>query len=214
MAAITDIGQAEIKLVGHTYFLNPSFLAMTRIGTPEEVVTAMVHVHGGHYPQHEIRNELLLRDTRAVCFARMVKAAALIVQSCCEEDISHLVGGYAYTPRGKLVMKKGFMPLEDVLTLARHLIKHGVMGDQDNEDVAKDGEYTNRFDARSFVYLAVAHLGMSENEAWNMTMTSFRAAMEAKYPPPPKAKIPSQKKYEEAMDWADQLMQRDNNRKY
>lgn len=212
MAAITDIGQAEIKLVGHTYFLNPSFLAMTRIGTPEEIVTAMVHVHGGHYPQHEIRNEQLLKDTYAICFARMIKAAALILQSCCEEDISHLVGGYAYTPRGKVVMKKGFMPLEDVITLARHLIKHGVMGDQDNEDVEKDGEYTKRFDARSFVYMAVAHLGMSEAEAWNMTMTSFRAAMDAKFPKPEKAKIPSKKKYDDAMDWAERMIKRDSGR--
>lgn len=46
-----------------------------------------------------------------------------------------------------------------------------------------------------------------------MTMTSFRAAMEAKYPPPPKAKIPSQKKYDEAMSWPERMMQRDNNKK-
>ncbi|HAU6533224.1 TPA: hypothetical protein JEK82_003786, partial [Salmonella enterica] len=90
---------------------------------------------------------------------------------------------------------------------ARHLILHGVMGDQPPEEFeGKKGEYSDKFDVRSFVYTAVAHLGMSESDAWNMTMTSFRAAMNAKFPQKEKAKVPTQEKYDEVMDWAEQML--------
>ncbi|WP_265349505.1 DUF6246 family protein, partial [Enterobacter hormaechei] len=54
MKAITDIGQAVIRAGGKEIFLNPSFLAMSRIGTPEQIVDAFVKVHAGHYPKHRI----------------------------------------------------------------------------------------------------------------------------------------------------------------
>ena len=52
MKAITDIGQAVIRACGKEIFLNPSFLAMSRIGTPEQIVDAFAKVHAGHYPKH------------------------------------------------------------------------------------------------------------------------------------------------------------------
>ncbi|HED3824243.1 TPA: hypothetical protein R4200_004746, partial [Enterobacter hormaechei subsp. oharae] len=56
------------------------------------------------------------------------------------------------------------------------------------------------------------HLGMSEADAWNMTMTSFRAAMNAKFPQKDKGKVPTQEKYDEVMDWAEQMLAMDAQR--
>ena len=39
------------------------------------------------------------------------------------------------------------------------------------------------FDARGIAATAMAHLGLSEKEAWQLTMTSYIGAMRAKYPP-------------------------------
>jgi hypothetical protein len=39
------------------------------------------------------------------------------------------------------------------------------------------------FDARGIAATAMAHLGLSEQEAWQLTMTSYIGAMRAKYPP-------------------------------
>lgn len=47
MKAITDIGQAVVRASGKEVFLNPSFLAMSRIGSPEQIVDAFVKVHAG-----------------------------------------------------------------------------------------------------------------------------------------------------------------------
>ncbi|EOY8512522.1 DUF6246 family protein, partial [Enterobacter hormaechei] len=177
MKAITDIGQAVIRAGGKEIFLNPSFLAMSRIGTPEQIVDAFVKVHAGHYPKHRIADQQILKAANARCFADMAAAAANVVRHCSEGDIAEIIGSYSVTTAGRLVFKPGSLPVEDVIQLARHLILHGVMGDQPPEELeSKKAEYSDKFDARTFVYTAVAHLGMSEADAWNMTMTSFRAA--------------------------------------
>ena len=65
MKAITDIGQAVIRAAGKEIFLNPSFLAMSRIGTPEQIVDAFVKVHAGHYPKHRISDIQTLKAANA-----------------------------------------------------------------------------------------------------------------------------------------------------
>jgi hypothetical protein len=214
MRAITDIGQAEIKVNGRVYFLSPSFLAMTRIGRPNEIVTSLVQVNGGHYPNHSISDKALRIKVIAICYARMVSAAVRILRACCEDDITDVIGHYDIMTSGRVRMREGLIPCDDVIWLARDLIKHGVLGDQKNDgDEEVAGEFSNKFDARAFVYLAVAHIGMSEEEAWNMTMTSFRAAFAAKFPKPDKPKIPSKNDYDKAMVWADAVSKRDAARK-
>lgn len=207
MKAITDIGQAVIRADGKEIFLNPSFLAMSRIGAPEKIVDAFVKVHGGHYPKHRIADMQTLKAVNAHCYAEMMAAAAIIVRHCSGADISDVIGSYSVNAAGRLLFKPGAIPIEDVIHLARHLILHGVMGDQPPEELESNkGEYSDKFDVRTFVYTAVAHLGMSESDAWDMTMTSFRAAMNAKFPQKEKAKLPTQEKYDEVMDWAEQML--------
>lgn len=207
MQAITDIGQAEIRAGGRRIFLNPSFLAMSRIGSPEEIVTAFVTVHGGHYPEHRISDAEVMRSIQARCFADMVVTAAKVVQAASDDDLRQMIGVCSVTAKGKLSYRPGLLPVSHIIQLARHLILHGVMGDQPPEEFeSKKGEYSDKFDVRSFVYTAVAHLGMSEADAWNMTMTSFRAAMNAKFPQKEKARVPTQEKYDEVMDWAEQML--------
>lgn len=53
--------------------------------------------------------------------------------------------------------------------------------------------------------MAVAHLGMSEADAWNMLMTAFQEAMETKFPTNDK-EIISQYDYDSAMAYADSVV--------
>ena len=213
MQVITDSGQAVIRAGGREIFLNPSFLAMSRIGAPEDIVRLFVTVHAGHYPTHRISEPSIMRDVLARCFAEMAAAAARVVTACCTENISHLIGTYRVTTKGKLFYRPGLLPVTDVIELARHLIRHGVMGDQPPEQLkGQKKEYSSNFDARSFVYTAVAHLGTSEADAWSMTMTSFRAAMNAKFPAKEKDKVPTEEAYDEVMDWADKMVELDAQR--
>ena len=103
-------------------------------------------------------------------------------------------------------MRLGKLSPNELVVLAQHLITHGVLGDQPQTAGGDKGEYSPRFDARSWVYLAVAHLGVSEFEAWGMTMTGLRAALAAKYPQKEKPKTPTDEEYDEFMEMADALM--------
>lgn len=54
MTALTDIGELSIsdsREGGKDYLLRPSFEAMTRIGTPEEIVQAYATIHGNDVTQ-------------------------------------------------------------------------------------------------------------------------------------------------------------------
>mgnify|MGYP002148539464 CR=1 FL=1 len=110
---------------GKEVFLNPSFLAMSRIGTPEQIVDAFVKVHAGHYPKHRITDIQTLKAANARCFAEMAAAAANVVRHCSEGDIAEIIGSYSVTTAGRLLFKPGSLPVEDVIQLARHLIGEG-----------------------------------------------------------------------------------------
>jgi hypothetical protein len=62
MTALTDIGELSIsdsREGGKDYLLRPSFEAMTRIGTPEEIVQAYATIHGNDVAQ-SLRSALAL----------------------------------------------------------------------------------------------------------------------------------------------------------
>ncbi|HCL5283988.1 DUF6246 family protein [Salmonella enterica] len=209
---ITDIGHLSIRSAEREYVLRPTFQAMTRIGSPERIIEVMAAVFGSRYPQHRILNAWIARAAIARGYAETVSAAATIMQACCDEDITPVIGEYRIQASGKLFMRAGRLPPNELVILARHLMTHGVLGDQPPVVGEGKGEYSPRFDARSWVYLAVAHLGVSESEAWGMTMTGLRAALAAKYPQKEKPKIPTEEEYDEFMEMADALMAADSAR--
>ncbi|EBY6401612.1 hypothetical protein D5O63_26005, partial [Salmonella enterica subsp. enterica serovar Abony] len=107
MKAITYIGQAVIRAGDKEIFLNPSFLAMSRIGTPEQIVDVFVKVHAGHYPKHRISDPQILKAANASCFAEMAAAAANVVKRCSEGDVAEVIGSYSVTSAGRLLFKPG-----------------------------------------------------------------------------------------------------------
>jgi hypothetical protein len=78
-----------------------------------------------------------------------------------------------------------------MLVMARSLLQYGLIGPmvEKSEEAKKEeadkprdrSKFSKEFDALAFVSRAVTHLGMSEAEAWNMTVTSFSAHWQAKY---------------------------------
>src|SRR5690606_11909052 len=99
----------------------------------------------------------------------------------------------------------GLLPPEDVHVLAQCLLKHGITGDlklRSRKPKAED--YTSEFVAVDCVAMAMAHLGMSESDAWQLTMTGFSRAMHAKYPGETQTEAATQKRVaesDETMEW-------------
>lgn len=207
MSVKTEIGQLQIGCAGRDYFFNPSLLAMTRVGTPEQIVAHFVMVHGGHYPQNPPSNRWLMKIINSPVYGRpMLSSGLIIMQACCDEDITPLVGEFRFNAAQQQIYKPGALSTQQIIIFGQHLIHHGVTGDNPIPAGDGGGEYSGQFDARTLVYSLVAHLGMHEDEAWGMTMTAVNYLMRAKFPALNNPKIPTQDDYDSAMEWADKIM--------
>lgn len=216
------VGQCAVTVDGIKYIFTPSFAAMAKIENDIDLVQAFAIVHGSKYPaklphDKDLRNRILAR-----CYGEIVQTSMLVLKACADSDISHLIGTCEITLGGKLRLRHGIIPIEDVITLAKHLLFHGLIGDGPENRAAEqpqDSDYTPVFDVLEFVYSAVAHLGLSESEAWNMTMTGYRAAVRAKMPPDERNKKTkpniqiNKQAYNEQMEAAKKALERMKNRK-
>ena len=166
MTILTSIGEQLVTVGDRSVKFRPSLLAMTRIGTPAEIVQVFAQVCGAPQPYAAWRKQ-------------QFAAACCVMIACAEDDdISWLIGHV--NERFRYV--RGVLPLEDIVGLATGLLRHGVVGDV-KPDRPTRGDYVREFDARGIAATAMAHLGLSEQEAWQLTMTGYIGAMRAKYPP-------------------------------
>lgn len=185
---ITDIGQFAIHINDTTLVFTPSFLNMTKIGTPSEIVKTFSIIFGA---EDSVSEQLF------------IDLVDKVLTACCESDCS-VITGYLEGNENKLVTVDG-LTIQDRVILAQHLLKHGLIGESQLKKKSDNADYSDEFHAKKFVYMAVAHLGMSEVDAWNMSMTAFQEAMEAKFPTNDK-EIISQDDYDSAMAYADSVV--------
>lgn len=159
----TEVGELAVWVGTRRWLFRPSLLAMARLGTPEHIVHLYAAVHGGFSSQAFL-------------------AAVEVLWACNEDEDTGDLTGYCRT-YGKWV--PGKLPPEDVHILARSLMVHGVTSSLPPERPAGAPDdrkrYTRGFQAAETAALAMAHLGLSERDAWNMTMTGVALAMRAKY---------------------------------
>ncbi|EMK7965816.1 DUF6246 family protein [Escherichia coli] len=213
-------GQSAAVVNGKRYEFNPCFAAMAKIGNDSELVEYFALIHGSKYPSRlptdpDLRNRIMAR-----CYGEIVQTSMRILKCCSDDEIAPLLGECRLTSSGKLRLKPGLMPTSDVITLAQHCMYHGLIGDGPEEDAGEiqEGEYKPTFNVLEFVYSAVAHLGLSESEAWNMTMTGYRAAVRAKTPPEARNKqkrpnvLLDKKAYDDGMNGAMEILKRMKNR--
>lgn len=180
MQALTAIGEVGIETGGRSYLLRPSLFSMTRIGSPSEIVEAFALLTGPEpTPIHPFVLPNLVKNWRRDRF----RMALNVLNACSPDDLTPLIGGMTAYNR----YSPGLMPIDDIVAVARSLMIHGVTGVSKPESAAnaRPEDYSAEFKACDFVAAAMAHLGASESAAWAMTMTSFTAAMRAKYPPDP-----------------------------
>ncbi|WXL23913.1 DUF6246 family protein [Ectopseudomonas mendocina] len=193
---LTEIGEIGVHVGDHCYRLRPSLYAMSKLGSPSEIVSLFANVMGD--PLTKVHQHSQFRD------------ALEVIHACTEEDVTEVFG--YYNERFKYVLKKA--DPAHIIPLARCLLKHGVIGALPPLPVKsdEDREYTAEFVARDHVAVAMAHLGVSEAEAWNMTMTSLVGALRAKFPQAesdsPGAKAPTIEEAEAALDWHDKVLEK------
>ncbi len=194
MQILTEIGEVCIH-AGRDVLLRPSLAAIASLGDPREIVEVFARVMAGDH-----------MDSLGVVFA------------CAEEDVSDLFGCYEF--RGDAIRyTSGTAPAAHVVPLAQCLMRHGVVGVAKPLPRRADAEdqYLTEFDAKEHAALAMAHLGLTEREAWNMTMTGLVAALRAKFPPStkdsPGARAPTREEHEATEAWYERVLEARASRK-
>lgn len=192
---LTEIGELRISLTDKSYFFKPSFRAMNEIGTPKEIVEMYATLNGADYLQTMQHIEglppgaqiqVMKAVSKPVYGRHVLSVAYIVMQACCEEDVSMLIGGWKPTARGVRYVP-GVMPVNDIIIIARNLLDHGIIGKsplkvpQRSESQAKT---TSEFNVSQYIISARTHFGMTREEAEDLSMTEFQQMIKNKYPEP------------------------------
>ena len=192
---LTEIGELRISLADKSFFFKPSFRAMNEIGTPKEIVEMYATLNGADYLQTMQHVEglppgaqiqVMKAVSKPVYGRHVLSAAYIVMQACCEEDVSMLIGGWKPTARGVRYVP-GVMPVNDIIIIARNLLDHGIIGKsplkvpQRSESQAKT---TSEFNVSQYIISARTHFGMTREEAEDLSMTEFQQMIKNKYPEP------------------------------
>lgn len=193
---LTEIGEMRISLSDRSFFFKPSFRAMNEIGTPKEIVEVYAKLNGIDYVaqlQHVeylpfgAQMQVMKTISKPVYGRHVLSAAYIVMQSCCEDDVSVLIGGWKPTPRGVRYVP-GIMPVSDIIIIARNLMQHGIIGKSPlkvPERLEEQGKKTtNEFHASQYIISARTHFDMTRDEAENLSMTEFQMMIKNKYPEP------------------------------
>ena len=205
---LTEIGEIGIHKGGAVYKLRPSFYAISKLGTPDETVQVFAEVMSDALNQRAEGEQFALALQVLYACAEDGTPAAEIFGSMVPRTSRPALGGPWKSPT---VYRKGLANPAHVLPLARSLLTHGVIGQVPEvpRNADSEPEYQTEFNARDYVAMAMAHLGVGERDAWNMTMTSLVLALRSKFPPSdkdsPGRRAPSKAEYEATMEWADKL---------
>lgn len=195
MTPVKEIGECLITVGDEDYFFRPSFLNMTRIGDPQEIVQAFYYLHNDEITPllqkalmaYGAVPEWLLRYMGRPQFAKQTIYAAMnVMQACCERDVSALTGELVPGKSGRwgMVYRKGKVPMQNLALIAQSLITHGIIGKAKVRQLQRHeaGKATTEFNAFEYINAARNHFGMSRQEAEQLSMTEFQMLLAAKYP--------------------------------
>lgn len=192
MNPMVEIGEMLISDRYTDYFFRPSFTAMSRIGSPVDIVDAYATLNGYEVAQvvasakdsyGEIP-EWLVKALRKPAYGRKVLSTAMhVMQSCCDEDVTPLIGEWRAGKKG-VIYRRGSMSTGEIILIAHTLIEHGVMGKAKirKPQRAETNSYVNEFRSIEYINSARIHFGISRAEAERLTMTEFQLMLNAKYP--------------------------------
>jgi len=195
MTPVKEIGECLITVGDEDYFFRPSFLNMTRIGDPQEIVQAFYYLHNDEVTPllqkalmaYGVIPEWLLRYMGRPQFAKQTIYAAMnVMQACCDRDVSELTGELVPGKSGKwgMVYRKGKVPMQNLVLIAQSLITHGIIGKAKVRQLQRHetGKATTEFNAFEYINAARNHFGVSRQEAEQLSMTEFQMLLAAKYP--------------------------------
>ncbi|MNZ43823.1 hypothetical protein D3C78_614350 [compost metagenome] len=187
MDILPEIGHAAITAGERTIIFRPTLARISQAGSPAGIVDlAAVLLSPPMQVEHEWRQAQVYRE-----HWRAQLGAALTLLYCCADDPDPLpeILGTLVPPRR---YRRGLASPQAVILLGQQMARHGVVGVLPPEESPAPAEareaYAPEFHAVEMAALAQAHLGVSMDEAWGMTMTALARGLAAKFPRPKEGK--------------------------
>lgn len=154
---------------GAEFTFTPSIGRIAALGSPTEIVEAYAALHGPDAAQ---------------------EAAHVLAGLCDQEDPTPLLGWLEeQRPDAagliRFERRGGSMPDAEMIIVARHLMQHGICGQQRpgaGAAGARGGRFSPRFDAAEYVAAARVHLGLSSADAEALSMTELQRMLEMRFP--------------------------------
>jgi len=188
---LTRYGFGGIYIDDKEYKISPTFQNIDKLGTPKEIIetfTSFFNCPSINWQYHR---------------------AVEILQACCEPKLPNsATGRFKVYENGKLKLinppSQDFM--HDIIVLATHCLRHGVIGVTDSESES-EGEPIKEFDVYFYIGLACEHLRRSREEAADMTLTEFLMMWDIRFPEAKKKRDERLTKAEQQrlMDYQDEL---------
>lgn len=195
MIPLKEIGECLISYGENEFFFRPSFAAMSHIGEPDEIVKAFYDLHDDEVASlihraiaaYGAMPVWLIEHVRHHSFSKRALLAAIgVLDACCDQDTTPLTGELVpgKTGRRAFVYRPGVMPVRDMVLIAQSLIQHGIIGKAKVRKLQRhEGSSTSsEFSAFEYISAARTHLGMTREEAEQLTMTEFQMMLAAKFP--------------------------------
>lgn len=168
---LVEYGFCRITAGGGEWTFAPSLSRIAALGGPAEIVDFYA----------ELFDESLA-----------VRAARYVLATLCEqEDATPLIGWLCADDGSE---HAGLMPAGDMVIIARHLMRHGIVGNGKG-----GGRRVSEFHAGEFISAARVHLGLSAADAESLSLTELQALFECKFPGQTAADVPSIEEYEAGM---------------
>lgn len=161
---LTRYGFGSIQIGDDLYKISPTFQNSDRLGTPKEIVGLIKYFY----------------DLKSLPWLYMT--AIDIVNTFCRPALPEKVTGTFKHSNGKLKMVNpppDYL-IHDIIALAGHCIKHGIIGDHDIG--SGEGEPMEEFDAYMYIGMAQKDLGKTREQAADMTMTEFLMVWDIAFP--------------------------------
>ena len=195
MTPLKEIGECLITCGDEEYFFRPSFINMTRIGDPKEIVQAFYDLHHDEVSgllqsaleSYGLIPGWLIQHIKSTSYGRKAFLAAMtVLDACCDDDLTPLIGEIrpAKASGKSFKIRRGSMDDFDMLVIAQSLITHGIIGKAKVRKLQRHegGDATTDFNAFEYISAARNHFGMSRGEAEQLSMTEFTLLIAAKYP--------------------------------
>lgn len=173
--ANTAIGEIGIQYNGQSFTLRPSFLAMQKIGQPEDIEAAMLFCGSALAKQQSVIAPSVAE--LAYCLD--------VVNACSDKPIPPDIFGQLVEVGETNKYQPGKENQETLVIIANALLKSGIHGKPDQRRLKKskaDGKFM--FDPIEFVAVAMSPNGFnkSSDDAWKMTMVEFQRIFDATFP--------------------------------